>query len=238
MLVVAVPIIYKLQVPLLQRAILLTIFGMGIFIIAAAILTKLYSLYPPLLTYAYLNWYCREASVCVYVTNLPAIWTLILDVFPGLRSWGRNTKNPSSSNSKGGGGGSHSHHLHSRGMRTPAKEYQLQQFGRLPSQPGTPGIPPTESQEYIVGTAKSTNGVGDHHEARGGKGGAGGLHINRDVTFTVRRESASDDDDSAAGGGGGGLPHHGQGGLHRDRDIEKGGMEMQNGRYVSNCSAV
>ena len=226
MLIVAVPIIYKLQVPLLQRGILLTIFGLGIFIIAAAILTKLYSLYPPLLTYAYLNWYCREASVCVYVTNLPAIWTLILDLFPGLRSWGRNTKNPSSSNSQGRGGGSHNHHLHSRGMRTPAKEYQLQQFGRLPSQPGTPGVPPTESQEYIVGTAKSTNGLD------GGRGDkAGGLHINRDVTFTVRRESASDDDDSA-----GGLPHHGQGGHHRD--IEKGGVEMQNGRYVSNCSAV
>ena len=205
MLIVAVPILVKMQVPLLQKGILLTIFGMGIFIIAAAILTKLYSLYPPLLTYAYLNWYCREASVCVYVTNLPAIWTLILDLFPALRSWGRNTKNPSSSSNTGG---HHHTHLHSsKGMRTPAKEYQLQQFGRLNSQPGTPGVPSTESQEYIVGTAKSHNN---------------GLHINRDVTFTVRRESGSDDDLES------GPPQ-----AHPEK-----GPEMQSGRYVSNCSAV
>jgi hypothetical protein len=61
---------------------------MGAFVIAAAILTKVYSLDPDLVSYAYLNWYFREASVSVYVTNLPAVWALCRDVFPAVRYWG------------------------------------------------------------------------------------------------------------------------------------------------------
>lgn len=195
-LVIAIPILLKLQVPLLQRAILITIFGMGIFIIAAAILTKIYSLYPPLLTYAYLNWYCREASVCVYVTNLPAVWTLLLDLFPGLRSWGRATKNTSSSNQG----------TQSRIMRASrGKDYQLQNFSRLGSTTGAPGAKGTESQEHIVGDVKGLNG---------------GLHINKDVTFIVRRESASDDDLTTA------------------KPISDKHADTANSHYNSHCSAV
>ena len=40
-----------------QKLILLGIFGMGIFVIAAAILCKVYGLYPPLISYEYLNWF-------------------------------------------------------------------------------------------------------------------------------------------------------------------------------------
>ena len=61
---------------------------MGAFVIAAAVLTKVYSLDPNLVSYAYLNWYFREASVSVYVTNLPAIWALVRDIFPSLKYWG------------------------------------------------------------------------------------------------------------------------------------------------------
>lgn len=65
---------------------------MGAFVIAAAILTKVYSLDPDLVSYAYLNWYFREASVSVYVTNLPAVWALSRDVFPAVRYWGYPTR--------------------------------------------------------------------------------------------------------------------------------------------------
>jgi hypothetical protein len=61
---------------------------MGVFVIAAAFLTKIYSLVPSLVSYSYLNWYFREASVSVYVTNLPAVWALLRDTFPGVRYWG------------------------------------------------------------------------------------------------------------------------------------------------------
>ncbi|KAL8703707.1 MAG: hypothetical protein Q9201_003108 [Fulgogasparrea decipioides] len=199
MLAIAIPILLKLQVPLLQKGILLAIFSMGVFIITAAILTKLYSLYPPLLTYAYLNWYCREASVCVYVTNLPAIWTLILDIYPGLRKWGRITKTPSSSDRT----------TQSRILKAPkSKDHELQQFGRLGSSKAMPvNLASTESQEHIIGQY-------------GNAKGPSAFHINKDITFTIRRDSTSDDypvvtDDFL------------------DKNVEKG-----NARYVSKCSAV
>jgi hypothetical protein len=91
-LLVAIPLLMKLRIPIQQKIILVSVFGMGIFAIAAAILTKVYSLDPNLVSYAYLNWYFREASVSVYVTNLPAVWALIRDLFPAVRYWGYPTR--------------------------------------------------------------------------------------------------------------------------------------------------
>ncbi|KAH8800601.1 UbiD family decarboxylase [Xylogone sp. PMI_703] len=91
-LLVAIHLLAKLHMPIQQKAILLGIFGMGLFIIAAAILTKVYSLDPNLVSYAYLNWYFREASVSVYVTNGPAIWALTRDLFPSVKYWGYQTR--------------------------------------------------------------------------------------------------------------------------------------------------
>jgi len=87
-LLVAIPLLLKLRIPIQQKIILVSVFGMGAFVIAAAILTEVYSLDPDLVSYAYLNWYFREASVSVYVTNLPAVWALCRDVFPAVRYWG------------------------------------------------------------------------------------------------------------------------------------------------------
>ena len=78
--------------PTKQKAILLIIFSMGGFVIVAAILTKIYCLVPSLISYVYMNWYFREASVAVYVTNLPTIWPLLRDLFPGLATWGTRSK--------------------------------------------------------------------------------------------------------------------------------------------------
>ncbi|KAL8905282.1 MAG: hypothetical protein Q9171_006731 [Xanthocarpia ochracea] len=201
MLAIAIPILLKLQVPILQKAILLGIFSMGIFIIIAAILTKLYSLYPPLLTYAYLNWYCREASVCVYVTNLPAVWSLVLDIFPSLRKWGRTTsKTPSSSDRT----------TPSRSLNKPSKSnsHQLQQFGKLGTNKAMPAnLEATESQEHIV-------------DPFGASKAPSAFHINKDVTFSVRRDSVSDDYPVTA-----------------DESMEKS-HDRGNVQYVSNCSAV
>lgn len=59
---------------------LVLVFGMGGFVIVAATLTKVYCLVPKLISYVYMNWYFREASVAVYVTNLPTLWPLVRDV--------------------------------------------------------------------------------------------------------------------------------------------------------------
>lgn len=87
MLIIAIPLLLKVRVPLKQKMILVFIFGMGVFVIVAAILTKVYCLVPSLISYIYMNWYFREATVAILVTNIPLVWSLMRDVFPALRSW-------------------------------------------------------------------------------------------------------------------------------------------------------
>ncbi|KAJ9221314.1 hypothetical protein DTO271D3_8725 [Paecilomyces variotii] len=87
MLCVAIPLLMSVRLPLKQKLILLLLFGMGAFVIVAAILTKVYCLVPWLINYVYMNWYFREATVAILVTNIPLIWSLLRDIFPALKSW-------------------------------------------------------------------------------------------------------------------------------------------------------
>ncbi|RMZ27404.1 hypothetical protein D0859_08521 [Hortaea werneckii] len=111
MLIIAIPVVSKVKLPWLQKAPLLGVFGLGIFVIAAAILTKLYCFVPALLSYEYLAWYMREVTVSIVgkspispcfrsamadtfftaVTMLPVVWSLLRDLFPVLRNWGYKT---------------------------------------------------------------------------------------------------------------------------------------------------
>lgn len=92
MLLIGLPLLLQVHVPLKQKLILVIIFGMGIFVIVAAILNKVYCLVPALISYVYMNWYFREVTVAVLVTNLPLIWSLLRDVFPALKSWTGGSK--------------------------------------------------------------------------------------------------------------------------------------------------
>ncbi|GFF59185.1 hypothetical protein IFM51744_09827 [Aspergillus udagawae] len=92
MLAVAIPLLLQVRVPLKQKVILLVLFGMGIFVIVAAVLNKIYCLVPSLISYVYMNWYFREATVAILVTNLPLVWSLLRDVFPALKSWTGGSK--------------------------------------------------------------------------------------------------------------------------------------------------
>ncbi|RHZ64606.1 uncharacterized protein CDV56_109323 [Aspergillus thermomutatus] len=92
MLAVAIPLMAQVRVPLKQKIILLVLFGMGIFVIVAAVLNKIYCLVPALISYVYMNWYFREATVAILVTNLPLVWSLLRDVFPALKSWTGGSK--------------------------------------------------------------------------------------------------------------------------------------------------
>lgn len=85
MLCVPLPLITRLRMPWKQKIVLAAIFSMGIFVIVAAILTKVFNLMDVYDT-AYMLWYTREASVAVYVANLPMIWPLMREVFPCLQT--------------------------------------------------------------------------------------------------------------------------------------------------------
>lgn len=170
-LLVAIPLLFKIRVPIQQMAVLITIFGMGAFVIAAAVLTKVYSLDPALVSYSYLNWYFREASVSVYVTNLPAIWALLRDTFPVVKRWGY----PAATSYAGGTGGSRTgkawpSHGASRNRGKDVKNYTMQMFERLGSaNEEEPDIALTQSQERIIQHPKDPRA----------------LEINKDDTFSV-----------------------------------------------------
>lgn len=85
MLFISLPLITRLSMPWKQKGVLVVIFSMGVFVIVAAILTKVFNLtniWDP----SYMLWYTREASVAVYVSNLPMIWPLLREYFPMLRA--------------------------------------------------------------------------------------------------------------------------------------------------------
>jgi hypothetical protein len=84
MLLIAIPLIMTVRLPTRQKAILVFLFGLGIFVIVAAILTKIYCLVPELISYAYMQWYFRESTVAMLVTCIPLMWTLFREIFP---SW-------------------------------------------------------------------------------------------------------------------------------------------------------
>lgn len=96
LLAVGLPPVLKARLTLQQKLILGIVLGMGSFVIVAAILRAIYCLVPSLISYVYMNWYFREASVAVYVTNAPAIWILMRDAFPGLQRLGKSSRKTTS----------------------------------------------------------------------------------------------------------------------------------------------
>ncbi|KAF3001884.1 hypothetical protein E8E13_005710 [Curvularia kusanoi] len=86
LLIIAIPIpmVMSLTLPLRQKIGLGLLFSMGTFVIIAAILTKVYNL-SDVYDSSYMLWYTREASVAVYVANLPGIWPLMREHIRFLR---------------------------------------------------------------------------------------------------------------------------------------------------------
>ncbi|KAB5528063.1 hypothetical protein GE09DRAFT_1228959 [Coniochaeta sp. 2T2.1] len=104
MLFVPLPLIFRTTMPVKQKVVLSVIFGMGLFVIIAALLTKVFNLsdvWDP----RYMLWYVREASVAVYVSNLPMVWPLVREWAPWLRSWAPGSSGSRSRGRKGTGAG-------------------------------------------------------------------------------------------------------------------------------------
>ncbi|KAI5812305.1 hypothetical protein BZA77DRAFT_253448 [Pyronema omphalodes] len=88
-LVVGMPLIMKARVDLKKKIILVAVFGLGIFVVLAAILNKFYNFTNPNTT-LYMLWYIREASTAIYVANLPMMWPLFRKCF-GVGRFDRST---------------------------------------------------------------------------------------------------------------------------------------------------
>ncbi|KZL79714.1 hypothetical protein CI238_06337 [Colletotrichum incanum] len=85
MLLVPLPLVFRMEIAWRQKVVLIFIFSLGLCVIVAALLTKIFNLGDPY-SPDYMLWYIREASVAVYVSNLPLVWPLLREWFPWLRS--------------------------------------------------------------------------------------------------------------------------------------------------------
>ncbi|KAK7635849.1 hypothetical protein IWX48DRAFT_630474 [Phyllosticta citricarpa] len=80
LLVLALQMVVRSQLPLHRKLVLSIIFGLGIFVVLASILNKYYSFTNPY-GQAWTFWYTRESSTSLLVANLPYTWTLLRRLF-------------------------------------------------------------------------------------------------------------------------------------------------------------
>ncbi|EGE05803.1 hypothetical protein TEQG_04812 [Trichophyton equinum CBS 127.97] len=182
MLLIAIPLLMAVRLPQKQKLILVFIFGLGIFIIIAAILTKVYCLVPSLISYVYLNWYFREATVAMLVTCLPMTWSLLRDIFPALKSWTGGSRQYET------GKGTTGRRTGSRPPFQSTKDHmQLNSFSRNQLSHGNT----TESEIGFESSHGLPHGHGTKYQDDSEP--LKSIHVRQDVTVTVQDERDSDE---------------------------------------------
>ncbi|RAL05227.1 uncharacterized protein BO80DRAFT_421287 [Aspergillus ibericus CBS 121593] len=178
MLLIGLPLMVQVRVPLKQKLILLILFGMGIFVIVAALLNKLYCLVPSLISYVYMNWYFREATVAILVTNLPLVWSLLRDVFPALKSWTGGSRRGTTERYRTGPWTSKGSALRKYGPHSQlhSGEYSMQTYNQ-----STVTAPPKTISDVSLEPSDDREPSEDGSERA--------LRIRQDVTVTVEREA-------------------------------------------------
>lgn len=184
-LLVGIPLLLLVQVPMQQKIGVIVVFGMGVFVIVAAILNKVYSTLPSLLNDSvnYTFWYMREATVSVYVINLPTLWPVLRFFIPALTGRGSSAAasrgNTSQSKPSKGWLGSRKRTQISSNIHDDAFEMKNRRTeGDADSEGGSSARMGRNhfgtSQEHIIETGKSNF-----------DGKTSVLEINHDVTYTV-----------------------------------------------------
>ncbi|KNG91666.1 hypothetical protein ANOM_000175 [Aspergillus nomiae NRRL 13137] len=80
MLIIPIPLLKGTQMSLRKKILLVSVLGLGVFVMIAAILNKYFNFHSPLTT-IYQIWYIREASTAIYVANLMCWWPLLRKLF-------------------------------------------------------------------------------------------------------------------------------------------------------------
>lgn len=80
MLIIALQMLIRSQLPLKRKLILCGIFSLGIFVIIASMLNSYYSFKNPY-RQTWIFWYVRESSTAILVANLPYTWTILREFF-------------------------------------------------------------------------------------------------------------------------------------------------------------
>ena len=79
-LALALQLFIRSKLPFKRKLVLCGIFGLGIFVILAAVLNKYYS-FRHQFGSQWTFWYVRESSTAMIVANLPFLWTLLRRIF-------------------------------------------------------------------------------------------------------------------------------------------------------------
>ncbi|KAJ5948263.1 hypothetical protein N7466_001278 [Penicillium verhagenii] len=179
MLLVAIPMMVQVRVPLKQKMILVILFGMGIFVIVSAILNKIYCLVPSLISYVYMNWYFREATVAILVTNLPLVWSLLRDVFPALKSWTGGSKRGTDRYKSQPWTNSKNSRPYGPQSQLRSGDFNMQDFH-------TASVTPTKSGPAVSDISLEAS---DDRDMSSDDGSARALRIRQDITVTVEHDS-------------------------------------------------
>ncbi|RAL05159.1 uncharacterized protein BO80DRAFT_178392 [Aspergillus ibericus CBS 121593] len=84
-LCVILPMFIRAKMPWKTKLPVIVVFSMGIVVIACAIISK-YFTFSNIYDDSYQFWYLREASIGMYVTNLPFVWSLARSTLAFLRT--------------------------------------------------------------------------------------------------------------------------------------------------------
>jgi hypothetical protein len=183
---IGIPPVMKTRLSIQQKMVLGIIFGMGAFVIVAAICRLIYCTVPSLVSYVYMNWYFREASVAVYVTNLPPIWALLRELFPKIHVFGYSNRRTTT---KSKGQPSHpTWQSMGSGNRTQRKEFDFD-MDTVPISKRDMMV--AEHELHDRDLTRSDSLQGDNSSTSSSR------HINkheirRDVTFTVEHLQANE----------------------------------------------
>ncbi|KAJ5642354.1 hypothetical protein N7490_006354 [Penicillium lividum] len=187
MLVVAIPMMVQVRVPLKQKMILLILFGMGIFVIVSAILNKIYCLVPSLISYVYMNWYFREATVAILVTNLPLVWSLLRDVFPALKSWTGGSKRGTDRYKSQPWTNSKNSRPYGPSSQLRSGDFNMNEFH-------TASVTPTKGGPEVSDLSLRPS---EERDMSSDDGSARALRIRQDITVTVQHDSRPPDYESS-----------------------------------------
>lgn len=161
MLGIPIPLIIRMRLPWRQKIVLTVVFSLGVFVILAALMTKIFNLtdvYNP----DYMLWYVREASVAVYVSNLPMIWPLLREWFPCLRKLMPGVASRQARYSDNNNNNSRGSQWLGRGLRTTGRGGTLRldvgtQGTTSPSRKSTDSTPTTAgtTSHFVLGAPRS-----------------------------------------------------------------------------------
>ncbi|KAJ5420368.1 hypothetical protein N7465_002887 [Penicillium sp. CMV-2018d] len=101
-LLVVLPLLFRTHMPWRTKLPVVVVFSMGIVVILCAIISKIFT-FRNIYDTSYQFWYLREASIGVWVTNAPFVWSLARSTISFLKSTSNPTKTTPQYNLSGPG---------------------------------------------------------------------------------------------------------------------------------------